>query len=160
VQPAFFKIGVVVVDLDQAMRDLGAWLGVSWTSVQEAPLRLRTTSGIEDVALRFVYSTGEPPYFELLEAQPRGYYAAPNGAFLHHYGRWVDDLAKASSELAARGLPLEAAGVDAAGRSPSLFAFHAGPHAARVELVDSGNRKNFEAWLAGGELVLGGASSS
>lgn len=141
-------------DLDAAMRDLSRWLGIAWTNAQEAPLVLRTRAGDEPVQLRFAYSTGAPPYFELLESHASGYYAAPDGAFLHHVGRWVDDLPAASRALAAAGLPLEAAGVGPDGDAPALFAFHAGAHGTRVELVDAGNRANFEAWLAGGELVL------
>jgi hypothetical protein len=149
-----FKTGVVVLDLERAMEELGRWLGLRWTPVQESPLALWTGQGREDVSLRFVYSLGAPPFLELLEAQPRGYYSAPNGAHLHHVGRWVDDLAKASAELAAQGLPLEAAGLDAQGSKPAVFAFHRGAHGMRVELVDSAMRSSFEGWLAGGRLVL------
>ena len=104
--------------------------------------------------LRFAYSTGAPPYLELLEAQPRGYYEASAGAHLHHVGRWVDDLAAASRALVAAGLPLEAAGVDANGRTPAVFVFHRGAHGLRIELVDRAMQPGFEGWLAGGELVL------
>ena len=90
----------------------------------------------------------------MLEAQPRGYYAAPQGPHLHHVGRWVDELAGASARLTRAGLPLEAAGVDAEGRTPALFAFHRGAHGTRVELVDRSMRATFEGWLAGGELDL------
>jgi hypothetical protein len=149
-----FKTGLLVPDLERAMADLGRWLGLRWTPVQESPLALWTGQGREDVSLRFVYSLGAPPYIELLEAQPSGYYAAPNGAHLHHVGRWVDDLGTASAALAANGLPLEAAGQGADGRRPALFAFHRGAHGLRVELVDSAMRANFEGWLAGGRLQL------
>ena len=149
-----FKTGWIVEDLDAAMRDIGGWLGLSWTPVQEAPLALRTSSGREDVQLRFAYSTGTPPYIELIESHEAGYYAAPQGAHLHHVGRWVDDVAAASQELVRAGLPLEAAGIAPDGSEPALFAFHAGPHGTRIEIVDRANRENFEAWLAGGELVF------
>ena len=72
----YFKTGVLVDDLERAMRDLGGWLGLSWTPIQEVPLVLRTAAGDEQVDLRFVFSTGSPPYLELLQAQPTGYYAA------------------------------------------------------------------------------------
>jgi hypothetical protein len=153
VEPSHFKTGFLVMDLAGAMRDLGRWLGVAWTPVQQSRLVLRLPEGQEEVELRFVYSTGSPPHLELLEAQASGYYAA-SGARLHHVGRWVDDLAAASRALAAAGLPLEAAGVDAAGRSPAVFAFHCGAHGLRVELVDRAMQPGFERWLAGGELAL------
>jgi hypothetical protein len=150
----YFKTGFLVTDLETAMRDFGRWLGVAWTPVQQSKLVLATEAGREEVELRFAYTTGAPPYLELLAAQPRGYYHAPQGAHLHHVGQWVDDLAAASRALAAAGLPLEAAGVDASGRTPAIFAFHRGAHGLRVELVDRAMREGFEGWLAGGELVL------
>jgi hypothetical protein len=151
---ALFKTGVLVLDLEQAMRDLGRWLGLSWTPVQESPLALATPRGREDVELRYAYSTNGAPYLELIEAHASGYYAAPEGPHLHHVGRWVDDLRAASASLARAGLPFEAAGIGADGDTPALFAFHRGAHGARVELVDAAMRANFELWLRGGALEL------
>ena len=150
-----FKVGLLVEDLDAALRDLGRWLGIEWTPVQTSPLVLQVGARREEVELRFAYSTAGPLYLELLEAQPHGYYRAPQGSHLHHVGRWVGDLAEASAQLAEAGLPLEAAGVDAQGRSPALFAFHRGGHGLRVELVDRAMQPGFERWLAGGALELG-----
>jgi len=150
-----FKTGFVVVDFEAALRDFRAWLGVDWTPVQQAPLTLETASGREEVSLRFAFAKQGPNLIEILEAQPHGYYAAPDGPYLHHVGRWVEDLATASRQLEAAGLPREAVGVDAQGNAPALFAFHKGAHALRVELVDSTSRESFEGWLAGGALELG-----
>lgn len=149
-----FKTGLLVLDLERAMADLGRWLGLAWTPIQQSPISLATARGREQVQLRFAYSRGGPPFLELIEAQPGGYYAAAQGAHLHHVGRWVDDLAAASEALAKQGLALEAAGVDAAGRAPAVFAFHRGEHGLRVELVDRAMRPGFEGWLAGGALDL------
>src|SRR5688572_22607996 len=135
-EPTLFKTGFLVTDLEGAMRDFGRWLGVAWPPVQQSKLVRDVAGEREDVALRFAYTTGSPPYLALLEAQPRGYCAAAGGRHLHHVGRWVDDLAAASRALTAAGLPLEAAGVDANGRSPAIFVFHRGPHGLRIELVD------------------------
>jgi len=153
--PDLFKAALLVTDLSSAMRDLSSWLDVAWTPVQSADLSLRTAEGREDVTLRFAYSTEGPLYLELLEARASGFYAAPAGSHLHHVGRWVDDLAGASSRLAASGLPLEAAGMDAEARAPVGFAFHRGGHGLRVELVDRALKPGFEQWLAGGRLELG-----
>jgi hypothetical protein len=37
-----FKDGLLVLDLERAMLDLGRWLGLAWTPVQESPLALVT----------------------------------------------------------------------------------------------------------------------
>lgn len=150
-----FKVAYLVPDLDAAARDLARWLGVGFTPAVESPLELDTGGGREAVSLRYAYSTTGPLFIELLEAQAAGYYAAPEGAHLHHVGRWVDDLPAASAALEAEGLPREAAGVGPNGASPALFVFHRGDHGTRVELVDRANKPNFDAWLAGGELSLG-----
>ena len=148
-----FKTGLIVPDLERATRELSDSLGLDWTSPQVADLCLQVGDAREDVRLEFVYSRGGPPYLELLQAQPGGYYAAPEGGGIHHVGMWVDDLAEASAALAARGLPREAAGVRD-GRCPALFAFHTDPCGLRLELVESANRPAFLEWIAGGELRL------
>ena len=152
--PDLFKTGLLVTDLERAMTDLSTWLGVEWTPIQESPLTLRTAEGDQHTNLRFVYSTTGPLYLELLQAQSSGYYEASEGPHLHHVGRWVDDLAAASRELEAAGLPLEAAGVDEAGNYPAIFCFHKGDHGTRIELVPAANRETFEAWLGGGALEI------
>ena len=154
-QGDLFKVGFLVTDLEGAMRDIGRWLRLEWTPVQESPLLLSTQLGREGVELRYVYSTDGPVYLELLQAREAGYYAAPHGAHLHHVGRWVDDLGLASKQLEANGLPREATGVDAEGNEPAMFAFHRGDHGVRVELVDRAMQPTFEGWLAGGSLDLG-----
>ena len=151
---ALFKVGMLVVDIERAMRDLGVWLALDWTPVQESPLSIATASGREDVKLRFAYSLGAAPHLELIEALATGYYAAAAGPHLHHVGRWVDDLASESATLERAGLAREAAGIGADGVTPALFAFHRGAHGLRVELVDAAMRANFEGWLAGGVLQL------
>ncbi|MCH2170868.1 VOC family protein [Myxococcota bacterium] len=148
-----FKTALIVEDIESAMRDLGNGLKLEWTPVQHADLTLRLATGDEQVPLRFVFSLGSPPYLELLQAQPTGYYAAPQGGYLHHLGIWVDDLATASKGLADQGMPLEAAGVED-GLSPAVFAFHTTPHGLRLELAEASRREGFEKWLAGGELQI------
>ena len=151
--PRIFKTALIVEDLSSAMRDLGRGLGLEWTPVQHTDLTLRLVTGDEQVSLSFVFSLGDPPYLELLQAQPTGYYAAPEGGYIHHLGLWVDDLTTASQGLAKRGMPLEAAGVKD-GLAPAIYAFHTNPHGLRLELVEASRRAGFEDWLAGGELEI------
>ena len=148
-----FKTGLIVGDLERAARDLSDSLGLTWASVQIAELCLQIGDRRENVELPFVYSRSGPPYLELLQAQPSGYYAASQAGAIHHVGLWVDDLAEASARLAARGMPLEAAGVQDE-RCPALFAFHTNPHGLRLELVERANRTAFLEWIAGGSLDL------
>ncbi len=148
-----FVTGLVVPDLERAIGETTAALDVAFTPVQQSPLRMRTPNGIEDFDLRFVYSLGSAPHLELIEAVPGTYYDPKGGGYMRHVGMWVDDLATASAELARRGLPLEAAGING-DVEPYAFVFHANDWGLRVELVDSVQRESFEAWLGGGELRI------
>jgi len=148
-----FKTGLIVADIQSAMKDLDQWLELDWTPLRTVELDVRTTAGSESVSLSFACARRGANVLELIQAQPDGYYRLPPAAPLHHVGMWVDDLAKTSAALSEKGMTLEAAGVDD-GRSPALFAFHTNPYGLRVELVDSTMRPGFEAWLAGGELAL------
>lgn len=148
-----FKTGLIVADVEAAMRDLDRWLSLDWTPLRTVDLEVRTPLGQEAVSLSFVCARRGDNVLELIEAQPEGYYRLPTEAPLHHVGMWVDDLPATSASLVADGMPLEAAGVNA-GQSPALFAFHTNPYGLRVELVDTVMRPMFESWLAGGDLGL------
>ena len=148
-----FVTGIVVPDLERAVAETTRSLGAEFTPVQESPLQLRTSSGIERFDLQFVYSLGVAPHLELIQAVPDTYYDPRGSGYIRHIGMWVDDLATASEALADRGLPLEAAGVNE-DVEPYAFVFHANEWGLRVELVDSAQREYFETWLAGGELVI------
>ena len=147
-----FVTGMVVPDLEKAIEETTQTLGVAFTPVQESPLRMRTGKGVEVFDLRFVYSLGRPPYLELIEGIPGGYYDS-NGGYIRHVGLWVDDLTAASAQLARSGMPLEASGMNGE-VEPYAFVFHSLPWGLRVELVDRVQQPTFEAWLGGGELQI------
>ncbi len=147
-----FVTGMVVPDLERAVEETTKTLGVRFTPVQQSPLQMRTPDGVQVFDLRFVYSLGVPPYLELIQGIPGGYYD-PRGGYIRHVGIWVDDLAQASQELARSGMPLEAAGMNG-DVEPYAFVFHALPWGLRVELVDRSQQASFEAWLGGGELQI------
>jgi len=148
-----FVTGLIVPDLERAIAETTRSLDTEFTPVQESPLKLRTPNGIEQFDLRFVYSLGDAPHLELIQAVPGTYYDPKGGGYIRHIGMWVDDLATASKELADRGLPLEAAGMND-DVEPYAFVFHANEWGLRVELVDNVQRDYFETWLGGGELVI------
>ena len=149
----FFKTGIIVTDLEKAADEFTATLGVEWAPLTVVPLQIRTPDGLEPVDLRVLISTTGPTYLELIEAQPTGYYAAPNGGYLHHVGMWVDDLATESARLDAQGWKREAAG-EHEGVSPVAFAFHVSPLGMRLELGDIANLAMFNAWTSGEGLNM------
>ena len=148
-----FVTGLVVPDIERATAEAATALGLEFTPLQTSPLELRTPNGIEAFDLQFVYSLGAGPHLELIQAVPGTYYDPKGGGYMRHVGMWADDLAKASEELAARGLPLEAAGRNG-DVEPYAFVFHANDWGLRVELVDRVQQDYFETWLGGGELQI------
>jgi hypothetical protein len=148
-----FVTGLIVPDIEKAVAETTATLGIEFTPVQESPLKMRTPNGIEEFDLRFVYSLGGAPHVELIQAVAGTYYDPRGNGYMRHIGMWVDDLAVASAELASRGLPLEAAGMNG-DEEPYAFVFHANDWGLRVELVDRVQQDYFETWLGGGELQI------
>jgi hypothetical protein len=149
----YFKTGIIVTDLEKAAAEFSTTLGVEWAPLTVVPLQIRTADGLESIDLRVMISTTGPTYLELIEAQPTGYYAAPDGGYLHHVGMWVDDLATESARLDASGWSREAAG-EHDGVCPVAFAFHRSPLGMRLELGDIANLPAFEAWTSGQGLNL------
>jgi hypothetical protein len=147
-----FVTGMVVPDLEKAIREATDTLGVAFTPIQQSPLQMRTSEGVQLFDLRFVYSLGRAPHLELIEGIPGGYYDS-RGGYIRHVGLWVDDVAAASDQLAGSGMPLEAAGMNG-DVEPYAFVFHSLPWGLRVELVDRVQQPSFEAWLGGGELQI------
>ena len=85
-------------------------------------------AGDEPVQLRFAYSTGAPPYFELLESQsadsPIAAFLEKRGPGIHHVALQVDDIEAERDRLSAAGLePLTAEPFIGANGKKVLF-FH------------------------------------
>lgn len=144
-----FHTGVIVLDLDVALREVGAATGLTWTPLVEGEFAVQRPDGVEAIHLRVAYSL-QAPHLELIEAIPGTFYAPAQGggSHLHHVGVWVDDLEAESARLEALGMPRVAALVrDGA---PTDIAFHENPHGVRLELCAASLRPGFEAWIGGG----------
>lgn len=145
-----FHTGFVVADLDAAMPELAAALGVDWAPRQEQHLELRTPDADLDVDLRFTYST-QPHHLELVEAVPGTLWALqPEGSSTaHHIGVWSDDVASDAERLGAAGAPWLVTYRTRSGR-PTGFTYHRLASGGLVELVDRSRQAVFAEWFAGG----------
>ena len=133
ITPAY-HVAVVVKDLDRAMEELGAILGVSW-HVPFGGEGYQLLHGVQvPVTSRVTYSTAGPPYLELLQQCPGSIWETTG---LHHIGVWVDDWRAESARLVAAGLPVESVGVDANGEW-TAGCYHSTADGLRLELVDIG----------------------
>jgi hypothetical protein len=91
-----YHVGIVVTDVDAAMLEMAASLGVTWGRPQ---LVANLPSGTADGPV-FVFSLEGPPYYELIRARPATVWHAPG---LHHLGVWCDVLHRAGVEALAAG---------------------------------------------------------
>jgi hypothetical protein len=125
----YFQVGFVVPDLEPAMEEFAAGLGVEMIGPRERDLG--------DAVLRIAFARTPPPYVELIEGPPGSLWDATAGARIHHLGYWSDDMEADSARLEAAGMKRE---LDLG------FARYHGPAAAtgaRIELIATEHRGAF-----------------
>lgn len=148
-----FHIGMLVTDIDRAMREHGAAMGITWARVQHSDARSIWTpeAGLGTAALTFTYSCEGPQHVELLQGGIGSIWDGANRNGLHHIGVWTDDVHRDVDRFVAEGWRLSAAA-----RTPEegfgAFAYMTSPDGLIVELVSSAARSRFDAWFAGGSL--------
>jgi hypothetical protein len=146
-----FHVGMVVADIDAAMRDLGTVLGVTWAPLQERDQVVRTGGGeVKTEHIRFTYSADEGMRLELIESREQAVWQPAAAGLIHHVGAYADDLVVESQRLIADGAVLEFAG--GSREAPAGFAYHVVPGGLRVELVDGARKEQFQRWWSGGDL--------
>jgi hypothetical protein len=124
----YFQTGVAVQNLEQAMEELSAALGVTWKEPQD-----RDVDGMQ---FRVAFADTPPPYLELIEGAPGSPWDSTAGSHLHHLGYWSDDKAADMARLEAAGFTTE---MDIGHAS-----YHSGKHGGlRVELIDKSYRDEF-----------------
>jgi lactoylglutathione lyase len=144
--------GVRVPDLDAAMDELGAALGITWCTPQDREQQVwLPETGAATIPLRFTYSAEGPQHLELLEGAPGSIWDGRDQPGVHHIGVWCDDVAAGTQALVDRGWTLRLAQ-----QSPEhgfgAFTYVQPPSGLIVELVWSAIRPMFERWFAGGPL--------
>jgi hypothetical protein len=132
----FFHVGFIVPDLDAAMKELQAALGIAWRAPVDAMVPLLGPEGVIESNVYSVYSQGGPPAIELIQSVPGTPLAGNGGVSFHHLGFWTDRLATSSHDLDAHGWPC-AATVARVEKQPSRFALQQSPHGFYVELFDT-----------------------
>lgn len=125
-------VGVVVPDLERAMAELTALLGLKWTAPQERP------DGDRTLRVAFSLST---PRIELIQGNPGGTWTTDGGPRLDHMAFWIEDFEKASAAASALGVTTEAQGRAAWGGRWAYV--RGGATGSRVELCDVSGRPHF-----------------
>lgn len=145
---SFYHHGIVVTDLDSAVRKFGTETGLTFeepTSVQQT---IRTPQGTRDVEFRLAYSAEGPVHVELVQQIPGTLWVTDQPAVLHHLGYWSEDIASDGESLAAGGMQLVMAHEPGQG-GQSLYRYYQSPLGLYVELVDAAFRPAMEdGWAA------------
>ena len=131
----FFHVGFIVPDLDAAMKEFRAALGITWRAPAEAMVPLRGPDGVIESKVHSVYSEGGPPASSS-SSQSHARHWPLNGVSFHHLGFWTDRLARSSRDLDAHGWPC-AATVASIDTDPRRFTLHQSPYDFYVELFDT-----------------------
>lgn len=137
---AFYHVCFAVSDIEQAMRDFRRSAGVEWSD----PLSDR----LGEWDYRIVFTTGGPPFIELIEGPAGSPWDASAGARFDHIGFWSSDVEAGSRRLEDEGMPADFSGCPY-GRP---FAYHhMDSIGARIELVDVSRQGGFlDKWHPGG----------
>ncbi|MEU6660809.1 VOC family protein [Streptomyces sp. NPDC046821] len=148
---ALFHTGMIVDDLEAAMKTLGELGGYHWTSVMELDVTAVTPTGRQRARQRFVLSL-EEPRLELVEAVPGTVWVSEGHNGVHHVGYWADadTIAETSATLTRLGLPVEASNDSEADGAP-LWAYHRGLGGLRIELLSTLMKPSMDAWINGAD---------
>jgi catechol 2,3-dioxygenase-like lactoylglutathione lyase family enzyme len=151
-----YHVGVLVTDLEAAMADLGASLGVTWTNVEDRQMPVHYQGEDLTVGLRFCYSKEGPQHIELLQGEAGSYWDGTGRDGLHHTGIWTDNVTADTEALIAAGGTLEISrGRPDGAKGFGTFTYVRTVTGLLVELVDSAAKPRFESWWSGTHDLTG-----
>lgn len=133
----YFHVGLVVEDLDAAMKELSSATGLQWANV--------INREIGDWTYRLVYSTTGPPYIELVEGGAGTPWDVSTGPRLDHLGWWIGDVDAELVRLAAAGVPVER---DLRELGSAVF-IKAPASGLKIELIARDRRERFDQMFSG-----------
>jgi quinol monooxygenase YgiN len=153
--PSFFHTGIVVPNLDHAVRHYSDVLGIKFTEPAVFDVPRLEDPDPHEFKLTAVMSMTEPPYYELIQAEVDGVISAAQCGSILYYGLFESDMAGRLEQLRARNV-----GVDALFRmdadSPP-FAMITAPDllGGRIEYVDVADRGPLTEWVRTGRFPGG-----
>jgi hypothetical protein len=146
----FFHIGILVIDLDEAIADFGRAFKARFNPPSVVHVGVVWNKSTIEHDVRVTYSIDGPPYLELIEGHETGYYSLERGEGIHHVGLWVPDLDKTlSASDRFQTLHIEATLPNKATCCVTSLSAPASLHGVRLELIDERRRSGLEAWING-----------
>jgi len=127
-----FQIGVHVSDIDNAMQEITAGLGLSWTDIRDMT--------VGEWNIRVAFARQGPPFIELVQGPPGSPWHVASGSSIDHLGYWTSEYERERERLNSIDLPELRGG---AGR----VHFHLPAAGFRLELFDDEGKDAFyKAW--------------
>lgn len=152
----YYHVGILVSDLDQAVKSYGERLGLTFAGPQTVHIpRFEEPGRSGPIDVRVAFSQQGPPYYELLEKTGRGFYGTEQPDGLNHVGVYVDDIDEAIREVESTGFETEAVQYDEDGQVLVAFFHPSALHGVRLELIPEDRRERFESWLRGEAVYPG-----
>jgi len=138
-----FQVGVIVEDIDAAMKELSAAQGVRWGKVADRQYK--------QWKFKRVFSTEGPPYIELIQGPPGSPWDSSKGSRIDHLQWWTRDMQGDSKRMLAAGLPIDTDGVTESpltaldgAKLPGIFRYFNAPASGmRLELIDESVRPDY-----------------
>lgn len=130
----FYKIGIVVDSLDEAVAFHRTLFDYDWRRIPSAPFPVRIGDEVRTLEVRAAITTQHPRLHLIERIAGTPWQMAP-GAAAHHLSYWVEDLEAATRELAGLGFSEECgdAAEDPAARTWGYFSRDGGR--TRIELM-------------------------
>lgn len=147
-----FHVGHLVANMEMAMDELGAGLGLTWTPVvvrDDQPL-WTPEDGQRHVPLKFCYSMAGPQRVELIEGVEGTPWWHGDLRNLHHAGVWAD-VPALTNDLIAQGWTLVCS-QKAPEEGYGSFSYVRSPSGFLLEPVAQANKERMYRWFETGVL--------
>ncbi len=144
-------VGFIVEDIHVAIARFSDVLGVTFNDPVTVHLDHLYNPDHRPGTITVAYSKEGPPHYELIQGEAHGVYSMDGGGEgLHHVGVWETDLERRMSELAEKGLTVEARVLLDDGTLLTAFNDPNDLHGVRVEFIDDRDRTTMEAFMKTG----------
>ncbi|MFI9403405.1 VOC family protein [Nocardia sp. NPDC052316] len=149
----FFRVGIVVPDLDVAIARFADGLGMAFTDpvTQRIPLMEVDGRATRSFELTTAMSRTEPPYYELIQATGDSIFANPATSRVLYYGCWEQDTQRRLTRLASRGAPPEVIWRSAPEAAPTAIFTRPDRTGGRIGYLSAQTRPAIEEWARTGK---------
>jgi quinol monooxygenase YgiN/catechol 2,3-dioxygenase-like lactoylglutathione lyase family enzyme len=147
---SFFHVGLVVTDLEQAVKHYSDVHGIEFTEPAVFDIPRLEDPDPHPFKLVAVFSRTEPPHYELIQADGDGIVSAAQAGKILYYGIWEPDMAGRLARLQAQGIGIDASFRADADSTPFAIITAPDPLGARIEYVSTSEIGPIEDWVRTG----------